>query len=86
MTHDPAMTGIDINHFTPEEQAQLRIIHRRVVRDRVRLEMKRKETRMEEIVQENIALRRVLLALRSQVEPTRDNQSLLGQVDDILRI
>lgn len=79
---DPAFAGIiHLDHFSPAELVQLRIIHKRVVRDHA----KQKQERIEQVIQDNLVLKRLLLALRTITEPTRENEQLLKQIDERLR-
>lgn len=78
---DPAFAGINIENFTEEEVNKLRAIHRRVVRQRALDEHRNRER----IEQENIVLRRLLLAARMQIQPGRDNEKLLEQIDKYLK-
>lgn len=47
---------------------------------------KQRLEKMEETIQENIVLRRLLLSLRNSTEPNKENQSLLKQIDEQLKI
>lgn len=84
---DPAYFGIiDLENFTAAEKTKLRIIHRRVLGYKLREANKQRLEKMEETIQENIVLRRLLLSLRNSTEPNKENQSLLKQIDEQLKI
>lgn len=80
---DPAFAGIiNLDNFSPEELIKLRLIHKQVLRDRA---LKDHEC-IEKIIQDNLVLKRLLLALRNLTEATSQNESLLKQIDERLRV
>lgn len=81
----PAFLGVNLANFTPEEKKKLEIIHRRVVRARARKEIIGKQQRLQSIIEENLALKRLLLALHTQTERTKANEGLLDQIAVYLR-
>lgn len=79
---DPAFAGtVNLDNFTEEEIAKLRTIHRRVVR----LKAKEAFDRVEQVAQENLVLKRLLLAARAHIPDTEQNQILLSQIDHQVR-
>lgn len=85
-THPAHIGIIDLDNFTPEEKTKLRAIHRRVLQEKLRKEISAKVDHTEKIIQENILLKRLLLAARNHIVISSTTQELIKQIDERLRL